>query len=88
MVARPGSVQAHALFADLVARQSRFAFRIAYAIVRNAEDAEDVVQDTFLKLLRTNAWTIAISRKPHKYEVVNEQVSTGSDPESAAAETR
>lgn len=43
-------------FALLVERQSRFVFRIAYAVLRNPEDAEDVVQETFLKLFRTGAW--------------------------------
>jgi RNA polymerase sigma-70 factor (ECF subfamily) len=43
-------------FAGLVERQSRFVFRVAYAIVRNSQDAEDVVQETFLKLYRTGAW--------------------------------
>ncbi len=43
-------------FADLVGRQSRFVFRVAYAVVRNTFDAEDVVQETFLKLYRTGAW--------------------------------
>ncbi len=43
-------------FALLVERQSHFVFRIAYAVLRNVEDAEDVVQDTFFKLFRTGAW--------------------------------
>src|SRR5690242_18787521 len=43
-------------FASLVERQSRFAFRLAYALLRNPQDAEDVVQETFLKLYRTGAW--------------------------------
>jgi len=43
-------------FAALVERQSRFAFRVAYAILRNVHDAEDVSQETFLKLYRTGAW--------------------------------
>jgi RNA polymerase sigma-70 factor, ECF subfamily len=43
-------------FALLVERQSRFVFRIAYAMLRNVEDAEDVVQETFLKLFRSGAW--------------------------------
>jgi RNA polymerase sigma-70 factor (ECF subfamily) len=43
-------------FALLVERQSRFVFRVAYAVLRNVDDAEDVVQDTFLKLFRTGAW--------------------------------
>lgn len=45
-----------ARFAALVERQARFVFRVAYAIVRNAYDAEDVVQETFLNLYRTRAW--------------------------------
>ena len=43
-------------FAALVERQSRFVFRVAYSVVRNVQDAEDVVQDTFLKLYRTSKW--------------------------------
>jgi RNA polymerase sigma-70 factor (ECF subfamily) len=45
-----------ARFTDLVERQSRFVFKVAWAIVRNAEDAEDIVQETFLRLYRNNAW--------------------------------
>src|SRR5579872_4073132 len=36
-------------FAALVRRQARFIFRVAYSVLRNAHDAEDVVQETFLK---------------------------------------
>lgn len=43
-------------FAALVQRQARFLYRVAYSVVRNTQDAEDVVQDTFLKLYRTGAW--------------------------------
>jgi RNA polymerase sigma-70 factor, ECF subfamily len=43
-------------FAALVHRQSRFVFRIAYTVVRNTHDAEDVVQETFLKLYSSGAW--------------------------------
>lgn len=43
-------------FEALALRQSRFVFRVAYALLRNAHDAEDVVQETFLKLYRTEAW--------------------------------
>jgi RNA polymerase sigma-70 factor (ECF subfamily) len=43
-------------FDDLVVRQSRFVFRVAYAILRNPDDSEDVVQETFLKLYRNGAW--------------------------------
>jgi RNA polymerase sigma-70 factor (ECF subfamily) len=40
-------------FAALVQRQSRFVFRVAYAALRNAHDAEDVAQEVFLKLYRS-----------------------------------
>ncbi len=43
-------------FAGLVARHSRLMFRVAYGLLRNAHDAEDAVQDAFLKLYRTDAW--------------------------------
>jgi RNA polymerase sigma-70 factor (ECF subfamily) len=43
-------------FAGLVERQWRFAYRVAWAMLRNAHDAEDAAQETFLKLLRAGAW--------------------------------
>ncbi|MDR5726515.1 MAG: RNA polymerase sigma factor [Terriglobia bacterium] len=43
-------------FTALVQRQSRFVFRVAYAVLLNAHDAEDVVQETFLKLYRNRGW--------------------------------
>jgi RNA polymerase sigma-70 factor (ECF subfamily) len=39
-----------------VNRQSRFVFRVAYALLRNTHDAEEVVQETFLKIYRSRAW--------------------------------
>lgn len=38
-----------AAFEQLVSRYDRKLFRIAYHIVRNADDAQDVVQDSFIK---------------------------------------
>lgn len=43
-------------FAALVGRRAQFVFRVAFAIVRNVQDAEDVVQETFLKLYRNRSW--------------------------------
>ncbi len=43
-------------FEALIERRSRFAYRVAYAVLRNSHDAEDVVQETFLKLFRNGAW--------------------------------
>ncbi|QNI33020.1 sigma-70 family RNA polymerase sigma factor [Alloacidobacterium dinghuense] len=45
-----------AKFTECVRRHSRLVFRVAYAVLRNSHDAEDVVQEVFLKLYRGNAW--------------------------------
>ena len=50
------SAAAESDFAALVERQSRFVFRVAYAMLRHPEDAEDAVQETFMKLYRTGSW--------------------------------
>ncbi len=52
-------------FAELVERQSRFVYRVAYAVVRQVQDAEDVVQETFLKLYRTGAWEEMVEEKAY-----------------------
>ena len=43
-------------FSDLIRTHSRFVFRVAYSVTRNAQDAEDVAQETFWKLYRNNSW--------------------------------
>jgi RNA polymerase sigma-70 factor (ECF subfamily) len=43
-------------FSELVARQGRFLYRVALGLLRNPQDAEDAVQEAFLKLYRTEAW--------------------------------
>jgi len=43
-------------FTALVRRQSRFVFRVAYGVLLNAHDAEDAMQETFLKLYRNGGW--------------------------------
>jgi len=45
-----------AKFTGLVERQWRFVFRVAYAVLLNPHDAEDAVQETFLKLYRNRGW--------------------------------
>jgi len=52
-----------ARFAALVERQSRFAFRVAYAILRNTHDAEDAVQESFLKMYRAGTWECAVNER-------------------------
>jgi len=53
---RQDAEERQAQFAALVERQSKFLFRIAYALLRNVPDAEDAVQVAFLKLYRSGAW--------------------------------
>jgi RNA polymerase sigma-70 factor, ECF subfamily len=50
-VARPEQ-DAHAKVTALVQEYSATLYRVAYSITRNAADAEDVVQETFLRVLR------------------------------------
>ncbi len=41
-----------ATFEEVVDAHSRLAFRVAYAVLRNHEDAEDAVQETFLRVYK------------------------------------
>ena len=52
-------------FTALVERQSRFAFRVAYAVLLNTYDAEDAVQETFLKLYRHSGWQQADNERAY-----------------------
>src|ERR1039457_3846918 len=56
LATRQETAAREARFAGLESRQSRFVFRVAYSLLRNSHDAEDAVQETFLKLYRTGAW--------------------------------
>jgi RNA polymerase sigma-70 factor (ECF subfamily) len=53
-----------ATFVEIVERNSRFAYRVAYVVLRNIEDAEDVVQEAFLKLYRTGSWKTIRDERP------------------------
>jgi RNA polymerase sigma-70 factor (ECF subfamily) len=43
-------------FEEMVARQARFMFQVAFGLLRNRQDAEDAVQEAFLKLYRGDGW--------------------------------
>jgi RNA polymerase sigma-70 factor, ECF subfamily len=43
-------------FGEMVGRRSRFMFQVAYGLLKNRQDAEDAVQEAFLKLYRGGAW--------------------------------
>ena len=86
-------------FESLVERQAKFVFRVAYAVLRSPESAEDVVQETFLKLYRNRAWEqieseraflarvawrLAVDRAPQRtYAELPEMVSNEANPEDA-----
>ena len=54
--ATPARTARDTAFAALVDRHARFLYRVAHGLLRNHQDAEDAVQDTFLKLYRSDAW--------------------------------
>lgn len=92
--------QREAAFVALVERQGRFLYRVAYAVLRNSHDAEDAVQEAFLKLHRTGAWQgmqeekaylarvvwrIAVERRPRGEQVeVEDLAARGDSPEMDA----
>src|SRR5512147_1606632 len=64
-------------FESVVHEHARLVFKVAYSVVRNVEDAEDCVQETFLRAYRSGdlpeindpkawlariAWRVAIDR--------------------------
>jgi RNA polymerase sigma-70 factor (ECF subfamily) len=52
----PAALSWNDQFEELVRRHSRLVYRVAYSVVRNAHDAEDVAQETFLKVYRGRRW--------------------------------
>lgn len=51
-----GSRADDAAFQTFVERNLRFAFRVAWALLRNRADADDVAQECFLRIARKRAW--------------------------------
>lgn len=43
-------------FAGLVERQWKFAYKVAWAVLRHQQDAEDAAQEVFVKILRAEGW--------------------------------
>lgn len=52
-------------FAALVERHARFVFRIARSVTRNTQDAEDVVQETFLQVYRDDRWEQMVEERSY-----------------------
>src|SRR5664279_1204677 len=82
-------------FANLelaVRRHGRFVFKVAYGVLRNSHDAEDVVQEVFLRVHRNGtkgvhdlpAWLATITfrlavdrkRKPEALDIAEFELST------------
>jgi RNA polymerase sigma-70 factor, ECF subfamily len=85
-------------FTALVERQSRFVFRVAYAVLLNSHDAEDAVQETFLKLYRNGGWQrinneraflarvtwrVAVDRRPRSAPLSSLDLNSESDSNSS-----
>lgn len=83
-------------FESVVHEHARLVFKVAYSVVRNVEDAEDCVQETFLRAYRSGelpnvldskawlariAWRVAIDRvKKHPVEALDELAEKGFEP--------
>jgi RNA polymerase sigma-70 factor, ECF subfamily len=55
-IARDKKIAQDTAFSLLVDRHAQLMYRIAFSLLRNAQDAEDTVQEAFLKLYRSTAW--------------------------------
>jgi RNA polymerase sigma-70 factor, ECF subfamily len=90
-----GDAGRDARFTELVKRQSLFVFRVAYSVLRNSSDAEEVVQETFLKIYRSDAvsrikderaflartaWRIAVDRHPRTVNMLPNDDIAASGP--------
>jgi RNA polymerase sigma-70 factor (ECF subfamily) len=78
-------------FEATVREQARLVYKVAYSVLRNHHDAEDVAQETFLRFLRqrkrwaeirdrrawlaTVAWRVALDRKRMPAEVTLEDAA-------------
>src|SRR6185503_10043580 len=70
---------------EAVRQHARFVYQIAYAVLRNQQDAEDATQETFVRVMRYRrqldevqdtrawlariAWRVAVARKKNTVEI-------------------
>jgi RNA polymerase sigma-70 factor, ECF subfamily len=83
-------------FESVVHEHARFVFKVAYSVLRNVEDSEDTVQETFLRAYRSGeinqvrdmkawlariAWRAAIDRvKKLPVKAIEDLAETGFEP--------
>jgi RNA polymerase sigma-70 factor (ECF subfamily) len=88
-------------FESVVHEHARFIFKVAYSVLRNVEDSEDTVQETFLRAYRSGelaevrdmkawlariAWRAAIDRvKKAPTTAIEELAENGFEPVAAGA---
>ena len=70
VVSREGPCEQDSAFTAFVERNLRFAFRVAYALVHNRADADDVAQECFLRLHRKRAWMSIANERAYIARVV------------------
>src|SRR4051812_16262811 len=73
---------------SIVRTHARLVFRVAYSVLRNREDAEDAVQETYIRLMRQDvskiddprlwlarvAWRVAVDRvRKHSHASLDEE---------------
>jgi len=96
---RPDAERADNLLERLVREHSRLVYQVAYAVLRSHQDAEDVAQETFVRMLQHSselasiaqpkawlariAWRIAVDRRRRQARV---QEIALEDPEKPLAE--
>jgi len=96
---RPDAKRADNLLERLVREHSRLVYQVAYAVLRSHQDAEDVAQETFVRMLQHSselasiaqpkawlariAWRIAVDRRRRQARV---QEIALEDPEKPLAE--
>jgi len=96
---RPDAERADNLLERLVREHSRLVYQVAYAVLRSHQDAEDVAQETFVRMLQHSselasiaqpkawlariAWRIAVDRRRRQARV---QEIPLEDPEKPLAE--
>ena len=69
-------------FESLVRRHERRVFRVSLAILGNAEDAEEAMQDSFVKAYRHLAQFRCESKSDHGQQLREDRLARGNDDQT------